>query len=826
MNLSRRQFLALTPFIARAQSEHTIVIGEQASPSEQRAARELQSFLHTMTQARLPVVTERDRVTGPMLLVGRSGVVDQLRPGIPWETLGDEGFALKSVGEHLIIAGGRRRGTMYGAYEFLERLGCRWYTPDCSRIPRRAEIALPHFDEVVKPAFEYRELHSTPSSDLNWAARNRLNGNFSALDDSTGGKITYFPFGHSFYTLVPPEKYFATHPEYFSFTSGERRVTRSQLCLTNPDVIRLSIEGVLRWMAEHPQVDLFSISQNDNEGWCECPNCRRVEQEEGSHSGPILRFVNAIAAETARKYPGRRLDTFAYTFGEQPPAKVRPLSNVNIRLAPIGNCKGHPYEQCPRNRWFLERLKGWQRVAGHFYVWHYFTDFWQYQLPYPNLDELTADIPLYHRHGVRGMFLQADMSAGYPTELAELKSYLLAKLLWNPQVDAQATIQEFLRAFYGAAAPAMSEYLELTHRQVRLPPKGRGGTLWTYKSFVVDPDFLPAARNVFDRAEKAAADPVEAKRVAKARLSPEWVEVLEAKKMVLRGDTWGPEDPERFNRLFKAYMEKVRSHGIERLHEGYDLKGTEKEYGRFARPHRAVTIENDQVRATVIPDFLARVISLKDVATGREAFRQAAPDELEMNIEAMGGLILMAHEGYLTAERHDPDWVVDSTDGRHAVTLKGACENGLEFRRRLEVKGNSLGTFTTVTNGGRTTVKLALQTRFECQPGLREKPSLIYGFRRVNGAEVEQLILPERETYFGIANHLGDERPNGEWKIWNPSVGIRVRNRFSLEQTWNCRLWWRGRAENKVDLCLWSPDRKLEPGESLSLDAEYAVETL
>ncbi|MCC7498673.1 MAG: DUF4838 domain-containing protein [Bryobacterales bacterium] len=826
MRLSRRHFLALTPFIAEARSGHTIVIAEEASASERRAARELQTFLQQMTQARLPVATARERVTGPMLLVGRSPEVDKLRLDIPWGSLGDEGFALKSAGDHLVIAGGRRRGTMYGVYEFLERLGCRWYTPDCSRIPKRASIALPHLDEIQKPAFEYRELFSTPSRNLDWAARNRVNGNFSALDGSAGGKITYFPFGHSFYELVPPARYFATHPEYFSFTAGERRVTRAQLCLTNSDVIRLGTEGVLHWMGEHPDADFISISQNDTEGWCECPNCRRVEQEEGSHAGPILRFVNAIASETSLHYPRRRLDTFAYSFSETPPARVRPLPNVNIRLAPIGNCQGHPYEQCARNRTFLERLKGWQRIAGHFYVWHYFTDFWQYQLPYPNLDELIADIPLYHRHGARGMFLQADISPGYPTEFAELKSYLLAKMLWNPRIDARATIREFLRAFYGAAAPAMSEYLELTHRQVRLPPAGKGKTLWTYKSFEMEPDFLPAARRIFDRAGKAAATPSEALRVDKARLSPEWVEVLDAKKMTLRGGVWGPADPQRFTRLFQSYMTKLRSFGIERLYETHDLAATEAEYARYARPYRAVTIENGQLRAVLIPDYLARVISLQHLGSGRETLRQTTPDERASNIEAMGGLILLAHQGYLTEERHDPTWIIDSSDGRHAITLQGATANGLEFQRRLELKGNCLHTTATVTNRGNATVKLALQSRLEFQPGLRDQPSVLYGFRRVNGATVEESLLPQRDLYFGIENHTGNERPNGEWTVWNPSAGIRVRNRFSLEQAHICRLWWRGRGENKVDLCLWSPDRQLEPGESLSLDADYDVEAL
>jgi len=405
--IRRRELLALIPFICKGESEHTIVVSSEASPSELRAAGELQHFLFEMTGAKIPVADDRRDVRGPMLLVGRSGAVERLGLSVEWERLGAEGFTLRTVGEHTVIAGGRRRGTMYGVYEFLERLGCRWYTPEFSRIPKRDFLSVPVFEETHKPALEYREVFSGPSRDKDWAARNRLTGHFSALDESTGGKVTYYPFGHSFYQLIPPEKYFASHPEYFSYTGGARRAERSQLCLTNPDVLRLAIQGVSRWIQEHPEADIYSVSQNDTEGWCECPNCRRVEEQEGGvHAGPIVHFVNAIAAEISKKHPGKLIDTFAYSWSEKPPLKVRPHPNVRIRLAPIGLCQAHPYEQCPRNRFFMSRLKGWAQLTSHLYVWHYFTNFWQYQLPYPNLDELSADIAMYRRHGVVGMFLR------------------------------------------------------------------------------------------------------------------------------------------------------------------------------------------------------------------------------------------------------------------------------------------------------------------------------------------------------------------------------------------------------------------------------------
>ena len=167
---------------------------------------------------------------------------------------------LKTAGSHLVIAGGRQRGTMYGVYTFLEKLGCRWFAPDVSRIPKLPTITVQPLDEIHKPAFEYREPFFTEAMDRDWAARNKMNGDHLDLDASTGGKIQYYPFVHSFYATDPAEQYFKDHPEYFSFVDGRRRGEAAQLCLTNPEVLRLATEKVFEWLQQHPEATIVSVS--------------------------------------------------------------------------------------------------------------------------------------------------------------------------------------------------------------------------------------------------------------------------------------------------------------------------------------------------------------------------------------------------------------------------------------------------------------------------------------------------------------------------------------------------------------------------------------
>ena len=77
---------------------------------------------------------------------------------VDFKSLGPEGYVIRTVGERLVIAGGQLRGNMYGVYGFLEdHLGCRWFAPGVSRIPKSPRLAVGPIDDRQVPALEYRE---------------------------------------------------------------------------------------------------------------------------------------------------------------------------------------------------------------------------------------------------------------------------------------------------------------------------------------------------------------------------------------------------------------------------------------------------------------------------------------------------------------------------------------------------------------------------------------------------------------------------------------------------------------------------------------------
>jgi hypothetical protein len=544
-------------------SEYCIVLDADASPSERYAAEELQKFLKEISGYAIPILSSR---APKMIVVGGGEILREIDPAFDTGQLGKEGFTIRTREAHLILAGGKQRGTLYAVYTFLEDyLGCRWYSSEVSRIPRQKLIEIPSINVTHKPVLEYREPFYSDAFDGDWAARNKANGHSARLGERHGGKVRYSHFVHTFYSLVPPEKYFDEHPEYFALVNGERRRSGAQLCLTNPDVLRIVIEGVKRWIAQDPEADIYSVSQNDCAGWCECPDCKALDEREESHMGSLLTFVNNVAEAIEKEHPDKAIDTLAYQYTRKPPENIRPRHNVIIRLCSIECCFSHPLDSCPQNASFRDDILGWSKIAPRLYVWDYVTDFANYLLPFPNLDVLKPNIEFFVRHNVRGIFEEGNYSHGGGGEMAELRAYLLAKLLWNPDADVEALKKDFLEGHYGKAAGAIAEYIAMLHRKVKDDKVHLNIWSGPTSPYLTD-EVLTRADALFDRAEKLADNAEILQRVLVARLPLWYVRITRP----------GLSSVEKLQ-LLEKFMEVVRKKGIDQIREGRPMTSWEQE---------------------------------------------------------------------------------------------------------------------------------------------------------------------------------------------------------------------------------------------------------
>jgi hypothetical protein len=556
-----------------------VVVAPDATETERFAAGELSLFLRIVTGAEFPV-REDASPDGANLLVGpgaaRRAGHDTNAPGLLPEEL-----VVRTAGRDLILAGGSPRATLYAVYTFLEDVaGCRWWTSTASRMPRRPSLSVGSLSIRFKPPFEYREPYWYVAFDEVWAARNKANGTRAGGDALRGGRQVYEGFVHTFYTLIPPGKYFDAHPEWFSEIDGSRTSTNAQLCLTNEDMRRELVTNLREKLRANPEATIASVSQNDCFGNCTCPKCRAVDEEEGGPAGSLLRFVNAVAADLESEFPQVAFDTLAYQYTRKPPRLVRPRPSVIVRLCSIECSFARPLDD-PKNKTFFDDLDGWSKIAGRLYVWDYTTDFSHYVQPHPNYGVLASNIRLFAGRNVRGVFEQGAYQS-WGSEMAELRAWVLAKLLWDPRLDGDALREEFLKGYYGPAAGSMDDFLETLETAVARS----GDALGCYSppdAGFLSLETLLRSHRILDAARKKVRRSAEyGRRVARAALPLDYVVLVrwdalreEARKA---GRRWPW--PETRAGLLDRFLSAARAEGVTMIAEWQTLADWAAKGGR------------------------------------------------------------------------------------------------------------------------------------------------------------------------------------------------------------------------------------------------------
>jgi len=432
-----------------------------------------------------------------------------------------------------------------------------------------ALLNLPIDDRQI-PVLEYREPFTSDCFDGDWCARNRVNSSSGRLEEKHGGKVRFGGgfFVHTFDRLVPPEKCFDEHPEYFSLVKGKRLKEHSQLCSTNEDVIRIATEEILKAMRAQPDAFVFSVSQNDWHNYCECDNCQALAKQEDSQIAPVLQLVNRVAEAVEKEFPDKAIETLAYQWTRRPPRSMRPRPNVIVRLCSIECCFSHPLATCTSdaNRAFREDTERWAKVSNRLWVWDYVTDFTHYLLPFPNQRVRNDNIRFYVANNVKGIFEQDTYNTPH-SELAELGGYLTAKFLWNPDYDEETAVNEFLEGYYGKAAGPIRTYLDVLHNRVE--QENIHVNIWVPPSHPhLTEELLVEADTLWQQAEDAVADDPEVlRRVKLSRMSVDYAILERARARAAAGQRDKPPLGPLAAQRFKPLLETLDSSDLSRLME-------------------------------------------------------------------------------------------------------------------------------------------------------------------------------------------------------------------------------------------------------------------
>ena len=455
-------------------SAFNIVIKESPSADERAAATELQYHLKKIGGVEIAIGSDGQPSTTHEIILGRNSRLAELDLDEDWGQLGKEGYIIRTVGSKLVIAGNTERGTLNGVYAFLEDVvGVRWLTPEVTYFPKRAQLPLKDVSIKYNPPFAFRQMinvNTTGRLGGKWAARNRVNNAYHIQPHTLFSVFCQGISGDD--AQLQLEDVFSEHPEYFSEIRGKRTWKYAQLCFSNPDIEGILTEGLIRQIEDED--DILNLSSMDGGRPCQCSTCRKQYEELGNASSVFFGLLNRIAGNIEKQHPGVTIDTLAYHFTQRPPTGIVLKKNIRVMYAPIRsnsyeafdegdhNTKGgliniHP----PSMGGVVGQIEEWVSISDDVIVWLTHLRLPMF-CPHPDLRGLTRNLPLIKRLGAKGVFVE-ELNWVKEHQLNHLRAYLLAKLMWNPDYNAEKGIEEFCRLYYGPAYQEALEYLELLH---------------------------------------------------------------------------------------------------------------------------------------------------------------------------------------------------------------------------------------------------------------------------------------------------------------------------------------------------------------------------
>jgi hypothetical protein len=807
--------------VADGASRYVIVLEASASPSEKTAAEELQSHLKACTGVELPIATGAPGDGRPMIVLGCGPTTARLGVEPSTKDLGEQGCVVRTVPPHLVIAGTPQYGTLYGVRDFLRReLGVRWYAPGATATPHCDRLELAEIDRTVRPAFAWRNCsYGPPGADDLFHSRLGENRGRGGADHPLGLQYEFDGTCHTYFRYVHPDEFFDAHPEYFSEIGGRRTREETQLCLSNPAVLDLVAERMLKRMRENPHARQHNFSQMDWYNYCECDKCRALSAQYGTPGGTQFWFVNELAKRTSKEFPDKLIGTLAYTYTEKPPKGLVMHPNVAVWLCHMfPSCDSHPIESCPRNADYKRRAEAWSKICSHLYIWHYVVDFAHYYTPFPNFRAISSDMKFYQRIGAEGIYAQA---AGCGGEFNLLRHYYITRLLDDPQQDAARVIRDFLEGYYGAAAGPIGQYVALLHDKVEKDDIHMH--LYTNPAQGYLPDEVMAeAQRLFDQAETAVQDNDELlERVRVARMP-----LVYAKWFVRNGYTIDDgvlrfQGPLASLQEVNDFVARMKRHGFGSIREHGGPPEQMALAQIFHAPMPLVVLENAQLRVEVAPLLGGRALRILDRKTGRCVTAYNTKRNLYFPFcggeESRVGEYFAVHEGGTMAQ------FLPITQTDRSVTMVGKTANGYTLTRTLTLAEDQpvLTIQVQATNPSDKPRSAQLHAHLSLDLGEARRTRVQFTSRDGKAIDTDMagVIAGLRE---GQRFYKGDT-PAEAWTLTGPE-GLSVTQRFSREQVSSTWLYCYPEDDNELEAEIWAPKATLEPGGSIRLEHTLEIQ--
>ena len=506
-------------FADNSQAELFIVLAKEATSKEIQSATFLQTYLNTITKGDFSIIKE-PRISSKTFI--SIGITATLKKDIPdWQntiaSLGTEGYALDIKNGNIYLYSATARGLKFAVLALLEEdLGCRWYNYKWTYIPSDNDLRVDISSRVDKPQFKIRDPFSWVSNVSIWAEHNRVHC-VNPLQNLKGHSAYLKGWWCHSYNSIYPWRKFKERPDLFMINeSGKRMLTH--LCPTNPDVVSLAENRIKASLANnyHDGVDFVSISQGDHSIYCHCKRCQAINLAENAPVAAHLTLVNHIAKLLRASYPDLLVTFLAYHHTQKLPLTMNLEDNVVVRLCTTfdddvngAGAKEHlkPITEYPI---FMKRLKEWNQRAKALSIWDYQVDFRNYLRPWPTMYAISKNIKCFAEYKVIAIMIQGayQCSGG---ERQGMRAWVFSKLLWNPELDINKLMKDYICGVYAKSAPAMLKYNNLIFNA------GKSGK--TVEEYYGAKNFIAKAKKIFLEAEQlSACDERILKRIQLAQL--------------------------------------------------------------------------------------------------------------------------------------------------------------------------------------------------------------------------------------------------------------------------------------------------------------------
>jgi len=497
------------------------------APGRKTGAGMLQGFIRKATGVELPIVTAIP--DGPAIVLGDCREAKAL--GLDSESLPPEGFAIQTAPHRVHIVGrdsGRTAdGQQWGVNEFLERfVGVRWYFPPATEdgpqigqsVPETRDLVVPPVALTDAPVFRMRQMWPPVSSP--WQGSGiRLSPvqNFSRAGNSWPIRLQVHQPNWSRYTALKENR-----PGVYQMRKDGSR-QHEILCYGHPDTIKTYLEGIQNFLdGKGPKYApiagrAITVSPYDVELACYCEHCRKLWDEEGGQYGGASRvmatFVDKLAREVKRRWPQEEFTIvfLPYLNYTSAPEGFRFPGNVEVHLAGMPGIATYKEpaireaEQANIDRWI--EITGRPIQNWHYSAWPAHKTNAAYHYPH-----VLQDFYRRNRGKTIGSFINGTHNH-WPRQHISLYCWL--RVLWNPEFDVDAAIDQFARRMYGPAADPMRKLLQLQidgWEQSRWPG-GRFSPKGIYEASY-PPETIEKIKSLLEKARAAAdGDPLVTARI-------------------------------------------------------------------------------------------------------------------------------------------------------------------------------------------------------------------------------------------------------------------------------------------------------------------------